>query len=208
MQLVEIDNLTIKKSENFLFKDFNLSLKQGEKFGIFAPTGSGKSTLLNYIAQILPSKNDFEISGNLITKNDLRISYVFQDLRLIENLTVFENVFLPLKNIYGKEKAKEIATDYINKFFLGEKLNQKVYKLSGGEKQRVAISRAFSFPCDLLLLDEPFHSQDNEKKDFFLTFTKNFINQKKITLLMISHDKNELHFLCEKIIDETMFCCK
>lgn len=208
MQVVKINNLTIKKAENFLFKDFNFSLQQGEKVGIFAPTGTGKSTLLNYIAQILPLKNDFEISGDLLTKNDLKISYVFQDLRLIENLTVFENVYLPLKNIYGKEKAKEIATEYINKFFLGPKINQKVFRLSGGEKQRVAISRAFSFPCDLLLLDEPFHSQDSEKKDFFLNFTKNFINQQNITLLMISHDKNELNFLCEKIIDETMFCCK
>lgn len=208
MQVVKINNLTIKKSENFLFKDFNFSLQQGEKVGIFAPTGTGKSTLLNYIAQILPLKNDFEISGDLLTKNDLKISYVFQDLRLIENLTVFENVYLPLKNIYGKEKAKEIATEYINKFFLGQKINQKVFRLSGGEKQRVAISRAFPFPCHLLLLDEPFHSQDSEKKDFFLNFTKNFINQQNITLLMISHDKNELNFLCEKIIDETMFCCK
>lgn len=208
MQVVKINNLTIKKSENFLFKDFNFSLQQGEKVGIFAPTGTGKSTLLNYIAQILPLKNDFEISGDLLTKNDLKISYVFQDLRLIENLTVFENVYLPLKNIYGKEKAKEIATEYINKFFLGPKINQKVFRLSGGEKQRVAISRAFSFPCHLLLLDEPFHSQDSEKKDFFLNFTQNFINQQNITLLMISHDKNELNFLCEKIIDETMFCCK
>ena len=129
-------------------------------------------------------------------------------MRLIENLTVFENVYLPLKSIYEKEKAKEIATEYINKFFLGPKINQKVFRLSGGEKQRVAISRAFSFPCHLLLLDEPFHSQDSEKKDFFLNFTKNFINQQNITLLMISHDKNELNFLCEKIIDETMFCCK
>ena len=130
MQVVKINNLTIKKSENFLFKDFNFSLQQGEKVGIFAPTGTGKSTLLNYIAQILPLKNDFEISGDLLTKNDLKISYVFQDLRLIENLTVFENVYLPLKNIYGKEKAKEIATEYINKFFLGPKINQKVYQLT------------------------------------------------------------------------------
>ncbi len=208
MELINIENLTIKKNENYLLKNFNLLVNEKEKIGIFAPTGSGKSTLLNYIANVLPEQNDFQISGELHNIQNLKISYVFQDLRLLEHLTVFENVFMPLKNIYQKEKAQKIATEILDQFFLGEKKNQKVLKLSGGEKQRVALARAFSFPCNLLLLDEPFHSQDEHKKEFFINFTKKFIEEKKIALILISHDRTELEFLCEKIIEEKMFCCK
>ena len=100
MELINIENLTIKKNENYLLKNFNLLVNEKEKIGIFAPTGSGKSTLLNYIANILPEQNDFQISGELHKIQNLKISYVFQDLRLLEHLTVFENVFMLLKNIY------------------------------------------------------------------------------------------------------------
>ena len=115
-------------------------------------------------------------------------------------------IFIPIFIIGGK--VFNIAFYILTLIGLKEFMNKYPNSLSGGMKQRVALIRTLAIKPDILLLDEPFHSQDSEKKDFFLNFTKNFINQQNITLLMISHDKNELNFLCEKIIDETMFCCK
>ena len=109
----------------------------------------------------------------------MQISYVFQDLRLLENISVFDNVFIPLKNCYKKEVAKTKTQKILQSVFLSDKINQKVSNLSGGEKQRVAIARALSFPFDLLLLDEAFHAQDENKKQELLSLTKKIVDQSK-----------------------------
>ena len=205
MELLKIENLSIKNKEKILFNNFNLQINDDTKLGIYAPSGSGKSTLLNYISDNLINNTDLQILGHLQKKENLKISYVYQDFRLLEHISVFENVYLPLENVYKKNEAKKIALDILNKVFLEDKINQKVKNLSGGEKQRVAIARAFSFPFDLLLLDEAFHAQDKIKKQKLLLLTKNLIKNSNKALIMVSHNKEELQELCDKIIDESSF---
>lgn len=205
MELLNIKDLSIRHKEQILFNKFNLKIQSNTKLGIYAPTGCGKSTLLNLISGCIAENSNLSISGIIQKKDNLQISYVFQDLRLLENISVFDNVFIPLKNCYKKEIAKTKTQKILQSVFLSDKINQKVSNLSGGEKQRVAIARALSFPFDLLLLDEAFHAQDENKKQELLSLTKKIVDQSKKALIMVSHNKSELESLCEQIIDESMF---
>ena len=202
--LLQIENLTIMQEENTLFRNFNLSVADNDRLGIFAPTGTGKTTLLNWLADIMPQNAErngiIKTQGKLIKQEKLTISYVFQEPRLIPSVSVLKNVTLPVEKMYGKEKACEKAAVILEKLFLKDKLNSMPEKLSGGEKQRVAIARAFIYPGKLLLMDEPFHSQDDEKRNMLIEFTKEIIKTENRALIIISHNKSDLYKLGCRII--------
>jgi ABC-type nitrate/sulfonate/bicarbonate transport system ATPase subunit len=202
--LIHIENFSLKENYNVLFKDFNLDIFYNEIIGLSAPTGSGKTTLLNLIAGLSLS-SDFEKSGVISVHDDMSVSYVFQEPRLLENQSVLKNVMLPLLNVYDKQTAKKKAEYFIQKFDLGTKINQLCKNLSGGEKQRVSIARAFAYPSRLLLLDEPFHSQDENKKQKFITETVNLIKIEQRTCIIVSHDKEELKAMNARIITDREF---
>ena len=207
--LLQIENLTIMQEENTLFRNFNLSVADNDRLGIFAPTGTGKTTLLNWLADIMPQNAErngiIKTQGKLIKQEKLTISYVFQEPRLIPSVSVLKNVTLPVEKMYGKEKACEKAAVILEKLFLKDKLNSMPEKLSGGEKQRVAIARAFIYPGKLLLMDEPFHSQDDEKRNMLIEFTKEIIKTENRALIIISHNKSDLDKLGCRIITEKDF---
>ncbi len=207
--LLQIENLTIMQEENTLFRNFNLSVADNDRLGIFAPTGTGKTTLLNWLADIMPQNAErngiIKTQGKLIKQEKLTISYVFQEPRLIPSVSVLKNVTLPVEKMYGKEKACEKAAVILEKLFLKDKLNSIPEKLSGGEKQRVAIARAFIYPGKLLLMDEPFHSQDDEKRNMLIEFTKEIIKTENRALIIISHNKSDLDKLGCRIITEKDF---
>lgn len=189
-KIIEINNLNITFGNKKLFENYSLQINQGETLGIYAPTGKGKTTLLNYIAQ-----NYYKI---------IKISYAYQDNRLLLNKTVLQNI----KFIIPKDKQKnKIIKDTNNKIELllqdlelQNKKNTPCKFLSGGEQQRVNHARAFAFEPDLLLLDEPFSAQDIEHKKQICSIIKNQIIEKNKTMILVSHSQDELKNLCKKII--------
>ncbi len=164
-KIIEINNLNITYGNKKLFENYSLQINQGETLGIYAPTGKGKTTLLNYIAQ-----NYYKI---------IKISYAYQDNRLLLNKTVLQNINF----IIPKDKQKnKIIKDTNNKIELllqdlelQNKKNTPCKFLSGGEQQRVNLARAFAFEPDLFLLDEPFSAQDIEHKKQICSIIKNQI---------------------------------
>ncbi len=148
----------------------------GKVTGFFGPTGSGKTTRLNQIAEEYSDK--------------YKISYAFQDNRLLPDLSVIRNISLPLENFVVKKNAEEIAEKWIKAFDLSLQKNRKTKVLSGGEAQRVNLARAFAWNGDILL-DEPFSSQDEKHKDIIKNLIKELIAQKK-TLIVVSHNKQDL----------------
>lgn len=189
-KIIEINNLNITFGNKKLFENYSLQINQGETLGIYAPTGKGKTTLLNYIAQ-----NYYKI---------IKISYAYQDNRLLLSKTVLQNINF----IIPKDKQKnKIIKDTNNKIELllqdlelQNKKNTPCKFLSGGEQQRVNLARAFAFEPELLLLDEPFSAQDIEHKKQICSIIKNQIIEKNKTMILVSHSQDELKNLCKKII--------
>ena len=196
--ILQIKDLSVSQEEKKLFSDFSLELKSNQIIGIKGPSGKGKTTLLNCIADVLPKDNTFVITGSIQKKSNIKISYVFQEHRLIPFISVLKNVMLPLEKIMPKDEAEQIAINYLKEFELLYKKDNFPNELSGGEKQRVSLARAFAYPSDLLLMDEPFQSQDLEKKQKLILMTKNILQKESRAIIFVSHSEDELAQLCEK----------
>ena len=200
--LLSIKNLCIETEQFRLIKNFNLELKAGECKGISAPTGTGKTTLFNYIAGLLPQK-EYTITGELVKSPDLKIAYVFQEPRLIPGLSALKNVMLPLENILEPERAISASRIWLERFKLSNKADALPNNLSGGEQQRVNLARAFAYLAaggdGLLLLDEPFASQDEENAQNIQSLIKEMLFMQKKSALIISHDKTMLGQICSEV---------
>ena len=160
-----IDLLNVSKSfgSKKIFTDLNLRFESGKSYALIGGSGSGKSTLLNIIGRlekidsgnVLVDKQDiWKIKERTFFKNT--VGYVFQNYSLIENKTVYDNLILITKD-------KKIITDVLEKVGLSsDHLHQKIYELSGGQAQRVAIARMLMKPRKIILADEPTGALDGE----------------------------------------------
>lgn len=188
---IKIENLNIERGGKKLFKDFSYDFSSLKTTGIIAPSGSGKTTLLNFIAGLLPESN---IEGNK------KISFLFQEPRLLEQLTLLENVALPLEKFMERKKAYETAYYFLKNAGLEEKILERPQNLSGGEKQRAAIARAFAFPSEILLLDEAFQSLDLQIKFQLAELLRNLLKTQPKTVVFVTHDIHEAIYLCDEIL--------
>lgn len=191
--VLKIENLKLNAGGQELFRNFNLEIHKQDIIGFFAPTGTGKTSLFNYIAR------------------NNTCSYVFQEPRLIPSVSVLKNVMLPLENKMDKAEAKATAAAWLEKLNMGHKIDDYARTLSGGEQQRTSIARAFSYlsmveeSAQLLLLDEPFASQDEKNISNIITLTKQLVSSKGCACLVISHDRSLLESFCTRIITQDMF---
>ena len=203
--LLSIKNLNISTKVQPLIKNLNLELKAGECIGISAPTGTGKTTLFNYIAGLLPKK-DFTITGELVMTPNLKIAYVFQEPRLIPGLSALKNIMLPLENIMETERVVSASRVWLQRLKLSNKEDELPNNLSGGEQQRVNLARAFAYLAantttseGVILLDEPFASQDEDNAQNIQSLIKEILFMQKKSALIISHDKTLLQQICDKV---------
>ena len=193
-------NFGTKKNEVEILKDININIKKGEFVSLMGQSGSGKSTLLYLIGGLdNPTKGTIEIAGKDISKmkdkakSKMRrqdIGFVFQFYNLVPNLTVEENILLPVV-MDGKSKAKyKDALDEILKIVgLEEKRKCLPRQLSGGQQQRVSIARAVIMNPSIILADEATGNLDSKSgKDVMELFSK--INKEKnITILQVTHSQ-------------------
>ncbi len=180
-------------------KGVNLSVKRGEVVGIQGPSGSGKSTLLKIIAGIeRPDRGDVIVEGynlNMLDEDGLAmlrntvVGYIPQDLGLIDELTVYENIELPLlvAGVPRDERRARVLSvvDYIG---LKGKEKAKPPRLSGGEKQRVAIARALVNTPTVILADEPTANLDWPNAMRVLELFRKIREDFNTTIIMVSHD--------------------
>jgi putative ABC transport system ATP-binding protein len=199
--IVEIKDLrkSFDKGKVTALNGIDLEIKKGEFVSITGPSGSGKSTLLNMIGALDRADEGFiNVAGyDLTLKNDLsefrsqEIGFIFQLHNLIPNLSVLENVEIPLfeRNLSGKE-MRERALKLLEYMGLSDKVNRKPTELSGGERQRVAIARALANEPSIILADEPTGSLDSKNGQLILEHLKELHEKEKVTLIMVTHDMN------------------
>lgn len=199
--IVEIKNL--KKSFDHgkicALNGLNLEIKEGEFVSIIGPSGSGKSTLLNMIGaldtaddgRIIVSGNDLVKQKDLSDFRSKEIGFIFQLHNLIPNLSVLENVEIPMfeNKISGKDMRKR-ALELLDYVGLSDKIKRKPTELSGGERQRVAIARALANKPSIILADEPTGSLDSKTGQMILQRLKELHEKENVTLIMVTHDLN------------------
>ncbi|WP_342578111.1 ABC transporter ATP-binding protein [Psychrobacillus sp. FSL K6-2843] len=181
-----------------ILRGMNLRVEQGEYVAIMGKSGSGKSTMLNLLGTLdLLDKGIYELAGKSVHKmgkarrarlRNEEIGFVFQHFQLIPNLSVYQNVLLPLtygKKRFKRKKARVLAM--LEEMGILDKKNQKPDQLSGGEKQRVAIARALVNEPSLILADEPTGSLDEETTESILNLFDR-VHEKGATLIVITHD--------------------
>jgi len=212
--MLNISNLYFKypKSE-FQLQIDHLEFKKGETHALIGPSGSGKTTLLNLIAGIYVPGNG-RIDYKAIKVNDLseaerrtyrisKIGFVFQDFKLINYLTVYENIMLPyrinarLKAVPNIRKRIEVLSEYAG---ISKYLSKYPKNLSHGERQRVAICRALVTQPELILADEPTGNLDPKNKKKILNLLFKYCREGETTLITVTHD-HELLTDFDKIID-------
>ncbi|ERJ11982.1 ABC transporter ATP-binding protein/permease [Haloplasma contractile] len=200
------------KDEEFVaLDDVNLTFKEGEFIAVLGESGSGKSTLLNMISGIDTSTHGEIIIDGISTKRfddhkwrkfrNRHIGFVFQRYNLIEHLTATENVMLPL--MYAGEKRSKYekkAKDILTELGLSKRAKTTASKLSGGEKQRVAIARSMLMNPHILLCDEPTGALDTESADQIMHLIKDYSQKKNRIVILVTHDEKIAHEFADRIV--------
>lgn len=175
--MINLKNVTLTYGGNVILKDLNLSVKNGEHIAIMGESGSGKTTILKLLAkQLSPTSGEVTVNSN-------RISYMFQEHRLLPWLTAAENVNLVLGD--HPESLPE-AIKWLKRVGLGDSIDKYPKELSGGMRQRVALARALAFNGDLFLLDEPLASLDEESANEMLNLIEQHTAGK--TVIFVTHN--------------------
>lgn len=190
-----------KTIETAALNDINFSVEKGEFLSIMGPSGCGKSTLLNIMGLLdEPSSGSIKIGNSSLPKYNTKamaqfrnqqLGFIFQSFHLIPDLTVRDNVELPLlyRKVNGKER-KRMAEEALESVGLKNRMSHFPNQLSGGQKQRVAIARAIVGKPQIILADEPTGNLDsvmgNEVMDILLELN----SQNNTTIVMVTHDEN------------------
>lgn len=199
--IVEIDNLK-KSYENGRIKalnGLNLNIKEGEFVSIIGPSGSGKSTLLNMLGsldiadggKIIVDGHDLRNSKNKALNNfrSNKIGFIFQLHNLIPNLSVVENIEIPMiTSKLSNRGMRDRACYLLDLVGLANKAYLKPTKLSGGERQRVAIARSLANKPSIILADEPTGSLDSKNSKKIMDLLINLHKNSNVTLVIVTHD--------------------
>ena len=186
-------------------KDVNFKVRSGEFISILGHSGCGKSTLLRLIAGLEEqTEGTIKINGEIISNDKFQtptekrgLGLVVQEKALFPHLSVLKNTSFGIKN---NEAGRSKAMDLLDLFEVSHLASKYPNEISGGEQQRVALARALAPEPKILLLDEPFNALDEELKNNLHNETKKIIEEKNLTVLMVSHDKNEATFFSDRQI--------
>ena len=190
---------------NFILKDVNLKVGEGEFISIMGPSGSGKSTLLNIIGMLdTPNEGVYNFldqsvydikekqRSELYKKN---IGFIFQAYHLIDELTVYENIETPLlyQNVKTPER-KAMVADILDRFQIVGKKDLFPAQLSGGQQQLVGIARALIAKPKLLLADEPTGNLNSKQGEEIMELFKKINEEDKVTIIQVTHSEKNAEY--------------
>ena len=202
--LVSVNNLSKNFSSFEAVKKISFSINGSEILGLLGPNGCGKTTTIGMMLGLLkPTSGEVIINGLNVENNRInllkKMNFISPYIELPKKLTVKENLM-----VYGKlYSVNDINNriDYLTETLrLNEFINKKTGELSSGQKNRVSLAKAVVNDPDILLLDEPTASLDPETVDFVRTFIEKISSEKKMSILLASHNMNEVKRLCKSIL--------
>ena len=184
--MIALNNINISYGNLKVLENFSISLEKGKVHCIFGASGCGKTTLLN----ALTGMNKLE-SGERLSLDNKKFSYVFQEDRLLPWATALENVLFVLRDRYCDEEAKQIAEKYLNIVGLGKFINAYPSELSGGMQRRVSFARALSYRGEVFILDEPFKGLDFKLKTELINYLLESDIKENSYIVFVTHDMQE-----------------
>ena len=195
--ILNIRHLSKSFGQHLVLRDIDFTVSAGDVISIIGASGSGKSTLLRCINLLeSPSAGEILYHGENVAGSGVnapayraKVGMVFQSFNLFSNMTVLENCMVGQTQVLkrGKQEAKEIALEYLNKVGMAPYINAKPRQISGGQKQRVAIARALAMNPEVLLFDEPTSALDPEMVGEVLTVMQQLANE-GMTMLVVTHE--------------------
>jgi len=185
--MIRLDGITKTYNDKVVLNNFSKKFENGKIYAVTGDSGRGKTTLLRIIAGL-----DKDYSGKVSFDREPKFSMVFQEDRLLFNLNVRENVELVCKD-------PKKATEILEKMGLEAELESRLSTLSGGMQRRVAIARALAADYNILLLDEPFSSVDEERKRKIMDAVKEMTADKLV--ILVTHDLREADYLGAEVIE-------
>ena len=207
--ILELSHLEKSFGDHEVLKDINLQVHRGEVISIIGSSGSGKSTMLRCINLLEePSGGKILFEGTDITSHELtltdyraRVSMVFQQFNLFNNMTALENCVRPQTVVLKRPRAEAeaIAREFIGKVGMSAYINARPSQLSGGQKQRIAIARALSMNPDVILFDEPTSALDPEMVGEVLEVMQG-LAEAGYTMLVVTHEMGFAREVSDRVI--------
>ena len=202
--IVEVKNLRKNYGEKEAVKSISFKINENEILGLLGPNGSGKTTTIGMMLGLLkPTSGDILIEGKKIEENRIeilkKINFISPYIELPKKLTVKQNLTV-FGKLYKINKLDERIDYLTSKLRLEDILNRITGELSSGQKNRASLAKSLINDPKVLLLDEPTASLDPEIGDFIRSFLEKYKKEKKISILLASHNMNEVTRLCKSIL--------
>ena len=203
-KLIIVENLSKNYQKKEAVKNISFTINENEILGLLGPNGCGKTTTIAMMLGLLkPSNGNVKIHGQDIEKNRIsllhKMNFISPYIELPKKLTVMENLIV-YGNLYSVKNINERIEYLSHKLRLNEFINNQTGELSSGQKNRVSLAKALINNPTVLLLDEPTASLDPETGDFVRTFLENYKKENKISVLLASHNMDEVKRLCGSVL--------
>ena len=202
--LIIVENLSKNYQKKVAVKNISFTINENEILGLLGPNGCGKTTTIAMMLGLLkPSSGNVKIHGQDIEKNRIsllhKMNFISPYIELPKKLTVMENLIV-YGNLYSVKKINERIEYLSHKLRLNEFINNQTGELSSGQKNRVSLAKALINEPSVLFLDEPTASLDPETGDFVRKFIENISKEKKMSILLASHNMDEVKRLCKNVL--------
>ena len=201
---IEINNLNKSFGNILAVKNINFKIDKGTIIGLLGPNGCGKSTTIGMLLGLIkPTSGTVVINGQNIENNRTnlleKMNFISPYIELPKKLTVEENLKV-YGRLYGVKNLESKISELMEKLNLTQFKKRKTCELSSGQKNRVSLAKALVNDPEILLLDEPTASLDPDVSDYIRTFIEDFASKKGTTILLASHNMNEVERLCHEVM--------
>tara|TARA_B100001123_G_scaffold150418_1_gene173953 strand:- start:128 stop:850 length:723 start_codon:yes stop_codon:yes gene_type:complete len=203
---IEIKNLNKQYNNILAVKNINFKINKGSIVGLLGPNGCGKTTTIGMILGLIkPTSGSVYVNGQNIENESIRtkilekVNFISPYVELPKKLTVEENLKV-YGRMYSVSNLKEKISDLMNELNLYDFKKRKTGELSSGQKNRVSLAKALINDPEILLLDEPTASLDPDVGDYIRTYIESFASKKGTTILLASHNMNEVERLCNEVM--------